>query len=118
MINLDGNTTVHAQVVSNTTWSLRHRHRRNKLSHKVKIILLPRGNEQSEVTREEYHLSAKDGNLQSQTMLLNGKQLAVDSTGEIPSLDPVIVNSSEHIIIAPFSIVFVHMPNVMLPACK
>lgn len=118
LINLDGNTTVHAQVVSNTTWTLRHRHRRNKLSHKVKIILLPRGNKQSEVIREEYHLSAKDGNLQSQTMLLNGKQLAVDSSGEIPSLNPVIVNSSEYIIIAPFSIVFVHMPTVMLPACK
>ncbi|XP_024986351.1 heparanase-like protein 3 isoform X1 [Cynara cardunculus var. scolymus] len=71
----------------------------------------------NEFTREEYHLTAKDGNLNSQTVLLNGKELSVNSTGIIPSLDPVEVNISNPIIVAPFSIVFVHMPDIHLPAC-
>lgn len=68
--------------------------------------------------REEYHLTPKDGNIQSQTMLLNGNALNLDSSGNIPTLEPVFVNSSQPIIVAPFSIVFVHIPYVVPPACR
>nr|GEX82261.1 heparanase-like protein 3 [Tanacetum cinerariifolium] len=70
-----------------------------------------------ELTREEYHLTAKDGNLNSHTILLNGKELIVNSTGSIPSLNPVQANLSSPIIVAPFSIVFVHIPNIHIRAC-
>lgn len=67
--------------------------------------------------REEYHLRAKDGDLHSQTMLLNGKLLAVNSTGLIPSMEPVTVNPSSPIAVAPYSIVFAHIPDIRPPAC-
>ncbi|KAJ9555152.1 hypothetical protein OSB04_009766 [Centaurea solstitialis] len=70
-----------------------------------------------EYTREEYHLTAKDGKLNSRTVLLNGKELAVNSAGIIPPLEPIQVNISNPIIVAPFSIVFVHIPNIHIPAC-
>ena len=72
----------------------------------------------SDAEREEYHLTPKDGNIQSQTMLFNGNALNVDSSGNIPTLEPVFVNSSQPIIVAPFSIVFVHIPYVTPPACR
>lgn len=71
----------------------------------------------SEAVREEYHLTPMDGNIRSRTVLLNGKALTVNSSGIIPSLQPVRVNSSELITVAPYSIVFVSMPNVSIPAC-
>ncbi|KAK8697370.1 hypothetical protein V6N13_113521 [Hibiscus sabdariffa] len=72
----------------------------------------------TKITREEYHLTAKDGNLQSQTMLLNGKVLSVNSWGIIPPLEPLLVTSAKPITVAPLSIVFSHMPGVIVPACN
>ncbi|KAF4346970.1 hypothetical protein CsatB_014050 [Cannabis sativa] len=125
--NLDNSTTVLATVAFNGTWSFRRKHRshhtssitphKTRTSHKAKAIRMPRPNK-SELVREEYHLTAKDGNLQSRTMLLNGNILTLDSSGNIPSLDPIYVNSSTPIVVRPFSIVFVHIPHVVLPACK
>ncbi|CAN6470100.1 unnamed protein product [Victoria cruziana] len=69
--------------------------------------LASNGNEQ----RYEYHLTPKDGYLRSQTMLLNGRPLELTGTGEIPSLEPILVNSSSKITIAPFSIAFITLPN-------
>ncbi|KAJ4709097.1 Heparanase-like protein 3 [Melia azedarach] len=113
LINLDNSTTVHASVEFNRTWSLQHKHN----VHRTKIIKLSEasmdGNE-----REEYHLTAKDGNLHSQTVLLNGNILSVNSAGDIPPLDPLHINSTNAISVGPFSIVFVHMPHVILPACS
>ncbi|KAK8476740.1 hypothetical protein V6N11_046763 [Hibiscus sabdariffa] len=51
-------------------------------------------------------------------MLLNGNVLSVNSSGIIPPLEPLHVISSEPIMVAPLSIVFVHMPGVIVPACK
>ncbi|KAJ8570759.1 hypothetical protein K7X08_037731 [Anisodus acutangulus] len=70
------------------------------------------------IQREEYHLTAKDGELHSQTVLLNGKELNVDHLGRIPPLEPIRVNPSDPISIAPFSIVFVHIPTIQVPACS
>ncbi|XP_057818060.2 heparanase-like protein 3 [Cryptomeria japonica] len=69
-------------------------------------------------SRMEYHLTAKDHNLHSQTMLLNGKALELTSDGKIPSLEPVEINARKPISLAPLSIAFVTLPFVQLPACS
>ncbi|KAM5564439.1 heparanase-like protein 3 [Rosa sericea] len=109
LINLDGNTTVQVDVSTENGGS------RSTLN-------LEQGLKDSKATkndvREEYHLTAKDGDLHSRVMLLNGKELTVDSAGQIPSLEPMIVGMSDPTSVAPFSIVFVHIPNITVPACK
>ncbi|GLJ49120.1 hypothetical protein SUGI_1036230 [Cryptomeria japonica] len=69
-------------------------------------------------SRLEYHLTAKDGDLHSQTMLLNGKALDVTPKGEIPALEPIEVNPQMPISIAPLSIAFVSLPYVQVLACS
>ncbi|KAK8993962.1 hypothetical protein V6N11_008173 [Hibiscus sabdariffa] len=67
--------------------------------------------------REEYHLTPKDGYLQSRTMVLNGIPLEFTDAGNIPSLDPVHVNLKSPISISPLSIAFIVFPNFKAPAC-
>ncbi|KAI3446844.1 hypothetical protein Pfo_003509 [Paulownia fortunei] len=116
LINIDSNTTVQAKVDFNGTLMHLHKHRHH--SHRSKVTPLPHSKQVSGTVREEYHLTPMDGNIQSQTVLLNGKALTVDSSGLIPALEPVTVNSSEPISVAPYSIVFVRMPHVAIPACS
>ncbi|KAF8393125.1 hypothetical protein HHK36_021366 [Tetracentron sinense] len=118
LINLDSNTTVQVHVTTesaafNSTSTLQNKHR----SRRTRFARMPRDSS-SEITREEYHLTAKDGKLQSQTMLLNGNILAVNSSGHIPPLQPIDVHPSEPINVAPYSIVFAHIPNIDAPACR
>ncbi|XP_009625836.1 heparanase-like protein 3 [Nicotiana tomentosiformis] len=117
LINLDGNTTIRANIAFNGTL-LHHRKHRHHSHRKSSSIRLPKSRKIASNTRQEYHLTAKDGDLQSQTMLLNGKPLTIDSFGNIPSLEPIFVNSTEPLTVAPFSILFVHIPYVILPACS
>ncbi|XP_057500817.1 heparanase-like protein 3 [Actinidia eriantha] len=118
LINLDNATTVQTEVTFNGIWKVRN-YKQKHHSHKTKIIRLPpRGSKMSRMERKEYHLTANGGNLHSQIMLLNGNILSVNSTGHIPLLEPVSVNSSEPITVAPFSIVFAQIPDVILPACS
>lgn len=70
------------------------------------------------LTREEYHLTAKDGNLDSHTVLLNGKTLGVSQSGTVPSFKPIIVSEREPISIAPFSIVFARIPYIDPYPCR
>jgi heparanase len=56
--------------------------------------------------REEYHLTAKDGDLQSKTVLLNGAPLELGDDGSIPALNPVLVAVDSQVYIAPTSIAF------------
>lgn len=112
LINLDNSTTIQVKVAFNSTSSLRHKHKFHR-----KHVRLSQGYK-SENDREEYHLTAKDGNLHSQTVLLNGKVLTVNSSGDIPPLEPLYANSSNPISVAPFSIVFAHIPSVVPPACR
>lgn len=118
LINLDSNTTVEVKIASNSTWSLRRKHQPHHMKNVKQFIQLPGGYIESRVMREEYHLTAKDGNLHSQTMLLNGNILSVNSTGDIPSFEPLYVNSSEPIRVKPYTIVFTHIPDVVLPVCR
>ncbi|GMI83863.1 glucuronidase 3 [Hibiscus trionum] len=68
--------------------------------------------------REEYHLTPEDGNVQSQNVVLNGKMVALNSSGGIPHMEPVNKSTVHPIIVAPSSIVFSHIPSIILPACK
>lgn len=74
--------------------------------------------EMTEGDREEYHLTGMDGNLHSQTMLLNGKILDLDAQGGIPVLESVKVDALQPIKLAPLSIVFAHIPSFYAPACN
>jgi heparanase len=68
--------------------------------------------------REEYHLTAKDGDLQSKTMLLNDAQLELGDDGSIPALNPVLVAVDSPVHIAPTSIAFVVLPKFEAKACS
>ncbi|XP_020206949.1 heparanase-like protein 3 [Cajanus cajan] len=111
LINLDSSTTVEAEVTfNNNAKSLRHR----KMSSHSEMMELPAA---SVTSREEYHLTPQGGDLHSQIMVLNGNALSVNSDGDIPSLEPLYVNSSEPIRVDPFSIVFAHLPDAVVAAC-
>ncbi|KAJ1385867.1 Glycoside hydrolase, family 79 [Sesbania bispinosa] len=98
LLNLDNCTTIQAKVALTFTKEPYHH--------------------LGEPARREYHLTPKDGDLHSQIMLLNGKILTVNSAGDIPPLNPIYVDSSKPIIVGPLSIVFAHIPNVVLSACS
>ncbi|CAH9145765.1 unnamed protein product [Cuscuta epithymum] len=73
------------------------------------------GNPTANYTREEYHLKpAQAGDLSSRTVRLNGRELS----GVPDRLDPVTVPSVHNITVAPYSIVFVRLPDLRLPACN
>ncbi|KAL3532271.1 hypothetical protein ACH5RR_005792 [Cinchona calisaya] len=116
LINLDGNTSVQVKLVHNGTVAPRH----NKHRHppRTKYIQLPQHKKTGLFTRDEYHLTAKDGDIHSQIMLLNGKELTVDKYGNIPQMIPQSANVSEPVTVAPYSIVFAHIPYIILQACN
>ncbi|XP_028760690.1 heparanase-like protein 3 [Neltuma alba] len=116
LINLNS-TAVEAEVTLNSTASLWHRKSSQVQVERSRFIKM-RHNKQNGAAREEYHLTAKDGNIQSQSMVLNGNILSINEDGEIPELNPLFVNTSTPIRVAPFSIVFAHLPYLLLPACN
>ncbi|KAI3467996.1 hypothetical protein Pfo_024659 [Paulownia fortunei] len=120
LINLDNSTAVQVglsieNAISNKTLTLEQivqQTRKTKFTSRYKHYT------KYEMMREEYHLTAKDGDLHSQTMLLNGEILYVNSSGLIPPLEPRRVNPSEPINVAPYSILFAQIPSIQVPACK
>lgn len=116
LINLDGSNSVQVKVAYNGT--LLHRHKHGHHHSRPKFIQLPRPKKIGSATREEYHLTAKGSDLHSRTMLLNGNELTVDNSGDIPQLKPQIVPASEPINVAPYSIVFAHIEYLNLQACN
>ncbi|XP_017249380.1 heparanase-like protein 3 [Daucus carota subsp. sativus] len=117
LINLDNSTTV--QITPTFSKTSSQKSKQGFQYQRSKLLMQLTGDEiDRRKTRKEYHLTAKDGDLHSQTMLLNGRPLTLTSSGDIPPLVPVDVKVSEPISVAPYSIVFVHLPNVLLPACK
>lgn len=118
LINLDGKIKAQVGVsVENGTTNEVLRLQETQGNRRTKFSQMSRYSRISGYTREEYHLTAKDGNLHSQTVLLNGQILNVNSSGMIPSLDPMKVNLSDPITVAPFSIVFAHLPSIQVSAC-
>jgi len=69
------------------------------------------------LTREEYHLTPKHGDIKSKTMLLNGVPLELSENGDLPSFTPVMVKVDSPISIAPLSIKFLQFPNFDAPGC-
>lgn len=69
------------------------------------------------LTREEYHLTPKDGHLRSQTMFLNGRPLELTGKGEILNLQPLHVKVNSPLSVAPLSIAFIVFSNFDAPAC-
>ncbi|XP_020590057.1 heparanase-like protein 2 isoform X2 [Phalaenopsis equestris] len=67
--------------------------------------------------REEYHLSGKDGDYLSRTVLLNGNPLQLTEDGEIPELIPVLNAVNHPLSIAPLSIAFVVFPSFEADSC-
>ncbi|KAL9243260.1 hypothetical protein vseg_017169 [Gypsophila vaccaria] len=67
--------------------------------------------------REEYHLTAKDGSILSQTAFLNGKPLEITENGDIPRLEPALVSMDSPVYMSPLSIAFIVFPNYDAPAC-
>ncbi|GFY82356.1 glucuronidase 2 [Actinidia rufa] len=67
--------------------------------------------------REEYHLTPKDGNIQSDVLLLNGTPLVLTESRDIPAMNPELVDASKPITIAPDSIVFATLNGFNAPAC-
>lgn len=121
LINLDNITTVNIGVsienaISNKTLRLDQIAQQTRKTRFHSSI--HKQDAKYDMMREEYHLTAKDGDLHSQTMLLNGEIIYVHSSGLIPPLVPRRVNSSEPITVAPYSILFAHIPSFEVPACK
>lgn len=119
LINLNSNTTVQVDVAigdvsSNGTLIVQQEGR----SRESKFASLSKGSIFDTNIREEYHLTAQDGELNSQVTLLNGQVLRVNSSGIIPFLEPKKVSPSEPIVVAPFSVVFARFPNLNVTACR
>ncbi|KAG0480035.1 hypothetical protein HPP92_010893 [Vanilla planifolia] len=112
LLNLDSNTTALVRLGTKTT----------KLEVLTKARLRSnfgtQANSEAGEIREEYHLTAKNGNLHSQVMLLNGQVLEVSPQGDIPALKPSVVDYSQPIQVTPLSIVFAHIPYLTMPACQ
>ncbi|PWA42308.1 glucuronidase 3 [Artemisia annua] len=118
LINLDNTTRVEVNLSLNNTWIV-HKLKSGHHHHHWRKGYRPRGSMIGGInSREEYHLTAKNRNLHSQVMMLNGNELTVDANDAIPPLEPVHVNSSEPISVAPYSIVFAHLPHLTLYACS
>ncbi|XAR69400.1 Beta-glucuronidase [Bertholletia excelsa] len=118
-INLDGKTKVlvGVSVVNVTTGGILKLKQIHETG-RTRFSTMSRNSNFRDIVREEYHLTAKDGDLHSQTVLLNGEILSVNSSGTIPSLKPKPMNLSEPVTVNPFSVVFVHIPSIHVPACS
>lgn len=117
LINLDGLKSTNIGVNIENTATIISSTQQETKQRRTKFSKMLRNPKLNEATREEYHLTAKGGDLHSQIVLLNGNELLVNSSGIIPLLEPIKQNFSNPINVAPFSIVFVHIPNINVPAC-
>ncbi|KAF3447084.1 hypothetical protein FNV43_RR12264 [Rhamnella rubrinervis] len=107
LINLDDHTRVQVSVSTDQSGT----------SPEIPNLLNSKTTATNNNMREEYHLKAKHGDLQTQVLVLNGKILTVDSSGAIPPVEPIYTRMADSIYVAPSSIVFVRIPNINLPAC-
>lgn len=124
LINLNNNTDYMISVRNSKTMNSlqKDKTRNGKASflHELKETVSWVGNKASDepLSREEYHLSAPNGYLRSQTVVLNGLPVELTEDVEmIPRLNPVHVNVDSPLYIAPLSIAFIVFPNFEAPAC-
>lgn len=123
LINLSNQTdyviSVHNSMNMKLTVKGKDINRESSLSRDIKRAVSWVGSTASDghLTREEYHLTPKDGYLQSQTMVLNGIPLQLADDEGIPKLDPVRVDVNSPIYITHLSIAFIVFPNFSARAC-
>ncbi|KAF5733935.1 hypothetical protein HS088_TW16G00376 [Tripterygium wilfordii] len=67
--------------------------------------------------RGEYHLTPKDGNIQSDVVLLNGTPLMLTRSNDIPRLKPKFMDPTFPILVPPQSFVFATLRDFNAPAC-
>lgn len=105
------NINLHANEMTNNS--------RKSSAHGLKRTVSWIGSKPSDGTlfREEYHLTPKDDDLRSKTMLLNGKPLQLTNGGDFPSLNPVLVREHSPMSIAPLSIKFIVLPYFEASGC-
>lgn len=123
LINLSNQTDFRINVHNSMNINLRMKNEANKktyFTHGLKKTFSWVGSKASDeaLSREEYHLTPKDGELRSKIMLLNGALLELTDDGDIPTLDSVHVDVNSPISVAPLSIKFIQFPNFDAPACK
>nr|GMC75709.1 heparanase-like protein 2 isoform X1 [Ipomoea batatas] len=124
VINLSNQTEFSVGVKSTTSISLhasaKAQHKKRSFLHGLKQTVSWVGSKASDapLSREEYHLTPEDGNLQSRSTLLNGRPLQLSETGDIPSFSPVLQDVSSPVSIAPLSIKFIVFPNFIAPGCR
>ncbi|KAI4341456.1 hypothetical protein MLD38_026180 [Melastoma candidum] len=122
LINLSNQTTFKVNTRNGISLKLHGEHppkRANVVVRALKraVSFTGEGSANEPLFREEYHLTPKDGVLQSQTVLLNGIPLEITENGNIPALKPALVDVRKPLSIAPYSIAFVVYPNFDAPAC-
>ncbi|XP_052185239.1 heparanase-like protein 2 [Diospyros lotus] len=100
IINMSISTTFHVSVVDDMNF-------------------YPQGaaTDENKSYREEYHLTPKEGNIQSDVVLLNGTPLQLTDSMDIPEMNPVLVDASTPIDIDSRSIIFVTLTGFEAPAC-
>jgi heparanase 1 len=123
LINLSNTTGYNVTLQNDINVSLGKRpdlEKRSSFTHRLKKAVSWLGRKPTSDTkrREEYHLTAKDGDLQSKTMLLNGVPLELGDAGSIPAMDPVLVAVDSPVHLAPTSIAFVVLPKFEAKACS
>eukprot|EP00252_Welwitschia_mirabilis_P018836 TRINITY_DN4219_c0_g1_i5.p1 TRINITY_DN4219_c0_g1~~TRINITY_DN4219_c0_g1_i5.p1 ORF type:complete len:137 (-),score=17.48 TRINITY_DN4219_c0_g1_i5:247-657(-) len=122
LINLSNTTKIEVSVSANPNVTVEKEGTSLKsfLTHHLKKIFSWAGSRTSEIKdyRMEYHLTPKDGDLQSQEVLLNGSVLKVNREGDIPQFVPHMVDAGLPIAVSPMSILFVSLPAFEIPACK
>lgn len=116
LINLSNTTGYNVTLQNDINVSLGKRpdlEKRSSFTHRLRKAVSWLGRKPASNTRrrEEYHLTAKDGDLQSKTMLLNGAPLELGDAGSIPAMDPVLVAVDLPVQLAPTSIAFVVLPK-------
>ncbi|KAK1295691.1 Heparanase-like protein 1 [Acorus calamus] len=122
LINLSNSTTFSITVHNDLNIN---EHTRRTISkddsfiHGLKKSVIWVGTKSSDgmVKREEYHLTPKDGDLHSRTMLLNGSPLELTEDGDIPPMDPLLVPVDSPISVTALSIAFVALPDFEAHAC-
>jgi heparanase 1 len=95
LINLSNSTGYNVTLQNDLNVSVdrrsSHRRKHSSFTHGLKRAVSWLGGKASgeSTKRDEYHLTAKDGDHQSRTMLLNCVPLELGDDGSIPALDPV-----------------------------
>ncbi|CAL5441834.1 unnamed protein product [Camellia sinensis] len=124
LINLSNQTKFNLSVRNSMNITVHVKETADKsgksFTHSLKRTVSWVGSKASDGTsfREEYHLTPKGGNLRSKTMVLNGVPLQLTASGDIPSLNPVLVHLNSPMFVAPLSVKFVVFPNFDASGCK